>query len=114
MLLASLIVMQEKLAALSRGDIPEEKRVMHFLFAEEAQTYIGDFEVILSERMKFNLASSVATKDTLLLTACRTNWLILMRSAFSMIWQTTLPLRAIAPMTAILVLIPLTWHFLSQ
>ena len=38
MLLGSLIVIQEKLAALSRGDIPETERVPHLLYAEEAQT----------------------------------------------------------------------------
>ena len=48
-LLGSLIVMQEKLAALSRTDIPEPERVPHFLFAEEAQNFIGDFESILAE-----------------------------------------------------------------
>ena len=62
MLLGSLIVMQEKLAALSRGDIPESERVPHLLFAEEAQNYIGDFESILSETRKFNLAIAIATQ----------------------------------------------------
>ena len=62
MLLGSLIVMQEKLAALSRGDIPESDRVPHLLFAEEAQNYIGDFESILSETRKFNLAIAIATQ----------------------------------------------------
>src|SRR5580704_5234868 len=61
-LLGSLIVMQEKLAALSRGDIPESERVPHLLFAEEAQNYIGDFESILSETRKFNLAIAIATQ----------------------------------------------------
>ena len=62
MLLGSLIVMQEKLAALSRSDIPESERVPHLLFAEEAQNYIGDFESILSETRKFNLAIAIATQ----------------------------------------------------
>jgi hypothetical protein len=62
MLLGSLIVMQEKLAALSRGDIPESDRVPHLLFAEEAQNYIGDFESILSETRKFNLVLAIATQ----------------------------------------------------
>jgi hypothetical protein len=62
MLLGSLIVMQEKLAALSRGDIPESERVPHLLFAEEAQNFIGDFESILSETRKFNLILAVATQ----------------------------------------------------
>jgi len=62
MLLGSLIVMQEKLAALSRSDIPESDRVPHLLFAEEAQNYIGDFESILSETRKFNLVLAIATQ----------------------------------------------------
>ena len=62
MLLGSLIVMQEKLAALSRSDIPESARVPHLLFAEEAQNYIGDFESILSETRKFNLSLAIATQ----------------------------------------------------
>ena len=62
MLLGSLIVMQEKLAALSRSDIAEAERVPHLLFAEEAQNYIGDFESILSETRKFNLALAIATQ----------------------------------------------------
>ena len=62
MLLGSLIVMQERLAALSRSDIPQSERVLHLLFAEEAQNYIGDFESILSEIRKFNLALAIATQ----------------------------------------------------
>lgn len=62
MLLGSLVVMQEKLAALGRGDIPESDRVPHFLVAEEAQNYIGDFESILSETRKFNLFLTIATQ----------------------------------------------------
>src|ERR1700689_490807 len=54
--------MQEKLAALSRGDIPESERVPHLLFAEEAQNFIGDFESILAETRKFNLILAVATQ----------------------------------------------------
>jgi hypothetical protein len=62
MLLGSVIVMQEKLAALSRSDISESDRVPHLLFAEEAQNYIGDFESILSETRKFNLVLAIATQ----------------------------------------------------
>jgi hypothetical protein len=62
MLLGSLIVMQEKLAALSRSDIPESERVPHLLFAEEAQNFIGDFESILAETRKYNLVLAVATQ----------------------------------------------------
>jgi hypothetical protein len=61
-LLGSVIVMQEKLAALSRGDVPESERVPHFLVAEEAQNYVGDFESILSETRKFNLFLTIATQ----------------------------------------------------
>jgi hypothetical protein len=61
-LLGSLIVMQEKLAALSRSDIPECDRVPHLLFAEEAQNFIGDFESILAETRKYNLLLAVATQ----------------------------------------------------
>jgi hypothetical protein len=62
MLLGSLIVMQEKLAALSRADIPESERVSHLLFAEEAQNFIGDFESILAETRKYNLVLAVVTQ----------------------------------------------------
>jgi hypothetical protein len=61
-LLGSLIVIQEKLAALSRSDIPESERVPHLLFAEEAQNFIGDFESILAETRKYNLILAVATQ----------------------------------------------------
>jgi hypothetical protein len=64
MLLGSLIVMQEKLAALSRSDIPESERVPHLLFAEEAQNFIGDFESILAETRKYNLVLAVATQGS--------------------------------------------------
>src|SRR5581483_4294334 len=43
-LLGSLILMQHKLAALSRYDVPEEDRIPHPLYAEEAHNFIGDFE----------------------------------------------------------------------
>jgi hypothetical protein len=64
MLLGSLIVMQEKLAALSRSDIPESERIPHLLFAEEAQNFIGDFESILAETRKYNLILAVATQGS--------------------------------------------------
>jgi hypothetical protein len=61
-LLGSLIAMQEKLAALSRYDVPEEQRVSHMLYVEEAHNFIGDFESILSETHKFNLHLVLATQ----------------------------------------------------
>ena len=54
-LLGSLIVMQAKLAAYSRSDIPEPERVDHFLYVEEAHSFIGDVESILAESRKYRL-----------------------------------------------------------
>jgi hypothetical protein len=62
-LLGSVIVMQEKLAALSRSDIKESERVDHFLFAEEAHNFIGDFESILAENRKFKLYLAVCLQQ---------------------------------------------------
>jgi hypothetical protein len=62
-LLGSTIIMQEKLAALSRSDIPEKDRVHHFLYAEEAHNFIGDFESILAETRKFRLALAVCLQQ---------------------------------------------------
>jgi len=61
-LLGSLIVLKEKLAALSRQDIPEYDRVPHVLFCEEAHNFIGDFESILAEARKYGLILTLATQ----------------------------------------------------
>jgi type IV secretory pathway TraG/TraD family ATPase VirD4 len=61
-LLGSLIVLKEKLAALSRQDIPESERVPHVLVCEEAHNFIGDFESILAEARKFGLILTLATQ----------------------------------------------------
>jgi hypothetical protein len=61
-LLGSIIVMQEKLAALSRSDIPEAERIPHLLYVEEAHTFIGDFTRILSGTRKFRLFLTLATQ----------------------------------------------------
>ena len=61
-LLGSLIIGKEKLAALSRADIPEGERVPHVLYVEEAQNFIGDFESILSEARKFHLMLVLVTQ----------------------------------------------------
>ncbi len=61
-LLGSLILLKEKLAALSRQDIPEASRVPHVLYCEEAQSFIGDFESILAESRKFGLVLVLATQ----------------------------------------------------
>lgn len=61
-LLGSLIVLQEKLAALSRQDITESERVPHVLYCEEAHNFIGDFESILAEARKYGLILTLATQ----------------------------------------------------
>jgi len=61
-LLGSLVVIKEKLAALSRHDVPEAKRVPHVLYVEEAQNFVADFESILQETRKYNLTLVLATQ----------------------------------------------------
>jgi type IV secretory pathway TraG/TraD family ATPase VirD4 len=61
-LLGSLIVIKEKLAALSRHDVPENNRVSHVLYTEEAQNFIGDFPSILQEARKYRLILILATQ----------------------------------------------------
>lgn len=61
-LLGSLIVLKEKLAALSRQDIMESERVPHALYCEEAHNFIGDFESILAEARKYGLILTLATQ----------------------------------------------------
>jgi hypothetical protein len=61
-LLGSLIAMQHKLAALSRYDIPEEERISHPLYVEEAQNFIGDFESFFSETRKYRVPLTIATQ----------------------------------------------------
>jgi hypothetical protein len=55
-LLGSVIVLQAKLGAFSRTDIPEAERVDHFLYVEEAHSFIGDVESILAESRKYRLS----------------------------------------------------------
>jgi hypothetical protein len=62
-LLGSLILLKEKLAALSRQDIPESDRVPHVLYCEEAHNFIGDFESILSETRKYSFILTLATQN---------------------------------------------------
>ena len=63
-LLGSLIVTKLSLAALSRQDMPEEKRKLHVLYADEVQNFIYgvDFSTILSEARKYRLALCIATQ----------------------------------------------------
>ena len=61
-LLGSLVVIKEKLAALSRHDVPEDKRVPHVLYTEEAQNFVGDFPSILQEARKYRLILVLATQ----------------------------------------------------
>jgi hypothetical protein len=61
-LLGSLVVIKEKLAALSRQDVLEEARVPHVLYVEEAQNFIDDFPAILQEARKYRLMLVLATQ----------------------------------------------------
>lgn len=63
-LLGSLVILKEKLAALSREDTPESERVPHALFVEEAQSFIGDFQSIFAETRKYWLPLTIATQGT--------------------------------------------------
>lgn len=58
-LLGSLIVMQAKLAAFSRADIPESERVDHFLYVEEAHSFVGDVDSIFAEARKYRLNATL-------------------------------------------------------
>jgi energy-coupling factor transporter ATP-binding protein EcfA2 len=63
-LLGSLLVTKLALAALSREDIPEEKRRQHFLYIDEVHnfTYGVDLPTILSEARKYRLSLVIATQ----------------------------------------------------
>ena len=61
-LLGSLIALQHKVAALSRYDVPEEDRVPHPLYVEEAHNFIGDFESFFSETRKYLVPLVIATQ----------------------------------------------------
>jgi len=61
-LLGSLIVMQHKLAALSRYDTPESERISHPVYVEEAQNFMADFDSIFAETRKYALPLTVATQ----------------------------------------------------
>lgn len=63
-LLGSLIIMKEKLAALSREDTPERDRIPHVVFCDEAANFIGDFESILAEARKYGLVLTLAVQNT--------------------------------------------------
>lgn len=61
-LLGSLVILQERLAAISRGDIPEAERVPHFCYVEEAHHFIGDFSAALTGTRKFAFYLVTATQ----------------------------------------------------
>ena len=67
-LLGSLIVVQEQLACASRADIKEEERVPHFLYAEEAPTFVGDFGSIFTGSRKFALYLTLVAQSAEMLT----------------------------------------------
>ncbi len=63
-LLGSLIISKIKSAALSRADIPENRRVPFYLFVDEFQNFIGyNFEEILSEARKYKLGLVLAHQN---------------------------------------------------
>ncbi len=63
-LLGSLVVMKEKLSAISREDTPESERVPHVLYCDEAANFIGDFESILAETRKYAFPLTLAVQNT--------------------------------------------------
>lgn len=61
MLLGSLILSSFHLAALSRQDVPEEKRESFFLFVDEFHSFVPEnFSLILSEARKYGLCLTLA------------------------------------------------------
>ncbi len=62
-LLGSMIVTQFQLAAMSRADIPPQKRRDFYLYVDEFQNFATDsFATILSEARKYNLSLTVANQ----------------------------------------------------
>lgn len=60
-LIGSLLVTQFQLAAMSRADIPEDKRVDFFLYVDEFHNFATDsFTSILSEARKYRLCLTLA------------------------------------------------------
>jgi type IV secretory pathway VirB4 component len=63
-LLGALIIAKFQLSALSRVDLPEERRIPFFLFVDEFQNFLGDdFETILSEARKYGLGLVLAHQN---------------------------------------------------
>jgi len=63
-LLGALIIAKLQLSALSRVDLPEERRAPFFLFVDEFQNFLGDdFETILSEARKYGLGLVLAHQN---------------------------------------------------
>lgn len=63
-LLGSLIISKIKSSALSRTDIPENRRVPFYLFVDEFQNFMGyNFEEILSEARKYKLGLILAHQN---------------------------------------------------
>jgi hypothetical protein len=63
-LLGSLVFSKLTLAALSRQDVRESERPLHFLYADEVQNFAhgAKLPTILSEARKYNLVLTVATQ----------------------------------------------------
>ena len=63
-LLGSFIIAKLQLSALSRVDVPPEKRTPFFLFVDEFQNFVGeDFETIVAELRKQGLALTIAHQN---------------------------------------------------
>ena len=63
-LLGSFIIAKLQLSALSRVDVPPEKRTPFFLFVDEFQNFVGeDFCTILAELRKQGLALTIAHQN---------------------------------------------------
>jgi len=62
-LLGSMLITKMQMAAMSRADLPKEKRVPFYLYVDEFQNFATDsFAVILSEARKYALSLTVTNQ----------------------------------------------------
>jgi hypothetical protein len=63
-LLGAFLIAKLQLCALSRVDVPQDKRTPFFLYVDEFQNFVGDdFETILSEARKYALGLTLAHQN---------------------------------------------------